>query len=30
VLVKEIHASADAVWSLVGNYNAWERWLPMV
>lgn len=26
----EIHASAEQVWALVGNYNAWQRWLPMV
>lgn len=30
VLSTEIHASARQVWALVGNYNEWQRWLPMV
>ena len=25
-----VHASAERVWALVGDYNHWERWLPMV
>jgi hypothetical protein len=25
-----IHASAERVWALVGDFNNWQRWLPMV
>ena len=25
-----VHASAERVWALVGDYNNWQRWLPMV
>ena len=30
VVSTTIHASADKVWALVGDYNNWQRWLPMV
>lgn len=30
VLSTTIHASAEQVWALVGDYNNWQRWLPMV
>lgn len=30
VLSTDIHASAAEVWKLVGDFNAWQRWLPMV
>ena len=30
VLSTAIHASAEQVWALVGDYNNWQRWLPMV
>lgn len=30
VLSTQIHASAAQVWGLVGNFNGWQRWLPMV
>ncbi len=30
VLSTTIHASAAQVWALVGDYNNWQRWLPMV
>ena len=30
VLSTPIHASAAQIWALVGDFNHWERWLPMV
>ena len=30
VLSTPIHASAEQVWALVGDFNNWQRWLPMV
>ncbi|MBC7513714.1 MAG: SRPBCC family protein [Herminiimonas sp.] len=30
VLSTTIHASAEQVWALVGDYNNWQRWLPVV
>ncbi len=30
VLSTPVHASAAQVWALVGDFNHWERWLPMV
>lgn len=30
VLSTPIHASAEKVWALVGDYNHWQRWLPTV
>lgn len=30
VMSMPIHASAAQVWALVGDFNHWQRWLPMV
>lgn len=30
VISTPVHASAAQVWALVGDFNHWERWLPMV
>lgn len=30
VLSTTVHASAEQVWALVGDYNHWQRWLPVV
>jgi hypothetical protein len=30
VMSTPIHASAAQVWALVGDFNNWQRWLPMV
>ena len=30
VVSTPVHASAAQVWALVGDFNHWERWLPMV
>ena len=30
VLSTPIHASAEQVWALVGDFNHWQRWLPAV